>query len=597
MAKPWRLLSYVVIAMTMASCGSPTTPRPVASVPVVTPTPEPKPDAGSDIVLNAESEAALATAAAQKSRIIENDAIRITPASKADPAKIDLLQKLMVPDPRPEDAPVSDMRLPDDSQPDDSRSDDSQPEDAKPDAPSPLDVIVNDLADSILEEDEATAMAKAAIEAEMQRESTINQIIWQIQSSAPKQIPEAPAPVTEGPDPSLADEALSAAFALLANKTTLANKTPVPPDDDEFVLPAKDPDRLRVALMAPLSGTHKQFGEELRKGAELALFTIANPKVEMLIYDTAGGGKNNSKPIARAAAQAMQNGADIIIGPLFTESVEQVKQIAGFNAVPMIVFSNNVNVAGPQRWVMGYLPEQQLDSLLGFAVADGRETFAILAESTAFGKRLANHAKTRLQEFGFKTEEIAILSRDDLADETMLKRKIRTFARYQEPKDDEDILVTKAPYDAVVFAGSPSFALRTAPVLAYYDVGPDNSLYLGTALWNQNQLLSEPSLQGGIFAKRPSVADPVFEDNWGQIWPHDGTGQLARLGFDAMALVSSLTEIDRAEWTAKITDDSGFNGYSGAFRLQQNGSNVRAYEIRRIWDGKSDIIQRAPGKI
>ena len=64
-----------------------------------------------------------------------------------------------------------------------------------------------------------------------------------------------------------------------------------------------------------------------------------------------------------------------------------------------------------------------------------------------------------------------------------------------------------------------------------------------------------------------------------------------------MALVSSLTEIDRADWSAKITNDSGFNGYSGAFRLRQNGSNVRAYEIRRIWAGASDIIQRAPGKI
>jgi hypothetical protein len=116
-------------------------------------------------------------------------------------------------------------------------------------------------------------------------------------------------------------------------------------------------------------------------------------------------------------------------------------------------------------------------------------------------------------------------------------------------------------------------------------------------LWNQNQLLSEPSLQGSIFAKRPSVADPVFEEKWAQIWPHDGSGQLARLGFDAMALVSSLTEIERADWTAKITDDSGFNGYSGAFRLRDNGSNIRAYEIRRIWAGKSDIVQRAPGKI
>lgn len=581
MAKPRHLLGCVVITVMLASCTPQTVSRTAVSrtaVPVVRPTPEPKPEA--DIALNAESEAALAKAAEQQARIDEDEAIRITPALKADPAKIDLLEKLMAPN-----SPLADIVKPDGNKEDSkSNQDDS-------DAPNPLDVIVNDLADSILETEEATVMAKAANEAEMKRESTISQIIWQIQSSAPKKVPERPMPVTEGPDPSLADEALNAAFALLANKT------PVPPDEDAFVLPAKAPDRLRVALMAPLSGTHKQFGEELRKGAEMALFTVANPKVEMMIYDTAGGADGDSKAIAEAAAKAMQNGADIIIGPLFSKSVEQVKQIANFNAIPMIVFSNNVNVAGPQRWVMGYLPEQQLDSLLGFAVADGRERFAILAEATDFGKRLANHAKNRLEEFGFKTEEIAILSGDDLADETILKRKIRNFARYKPPTEDEEVLIAESPYDVVVFAGGPSFALRTAPVLAYYDVGPDNSLYLGTALWNQNQLLSEPSLQGGIFAKRPSVADQVFEENWAQIWPHEGSGQLARLGFDAMALVSSLTEIDRADWSVKITDDSGFNGYSGAFRLRYNGSNMRAYEIRRIRAGKSDIIQRAPDKI
>ena len=373
MAKPRHLLSCVVITVMLASCAPPPVPKTAVSVPVTVPTPESKPE--EDIALNAESEAALAKAAEQQARIDEDETILITPASKADPAKIDLLEKLMVPDPRPEDAPKPDTPLADILKPKADQEDGKTDQD-DPDAPNPLDVIVNDLADSILEAEEATAMAKAAIEAEMKRESTISQIIWQIQSSAPKKVPERPMPVTEGPDPSLADEALNAAFALLANKT------PVPPDEDEFVLPAKAPDRLRVALMAPLSGTHKQFGEELRKGAEMALFTVANPKVEMMIYDTAGGADGDSKAIAEAAAKAMQNGADIIIGPLFTKSVEQVKQIANFNAIPMIVFSNNVNVAGPQRWVMGYLPEQQLDSLLGFAVADGRERFAILAEAT-----------------------------------------------------------------------------------------------------------------------------------------------------------------------------------------------------------------------
>ena len=66
-------------------------------------------------------------------------------------------------------------------------------------------------------------------------------------------------------------------------------------------------------------------------------------------------------------------------------------------------------------------------------------------------------------------------------------------------------MIGESPFDAVVFAGDPAFALRTAPVLAYYDVGPDRALYLGNALWNQTQLLVEPSLQGGSLQDGPAT--------------------------------------------------------------------------------------------
>ena len=111
MAKPWHLLSCVVITVMLASCAPPPVPKTAVSVPVAVPTPEPKPE--EDIALNAESEAAIAKAAEQQARIDEDETILITPASKADPAKIDLLEKLMVPDPRPEDAPKPDTPLAD----------------------------------------------------------------------------------------------------------------------------------------------------------------------------------------------------------------------------------------------------------------------------------------------------------------------------------------------------------------------------------------------------------------------------------------------------------------------------------------------------
>ena len=171
----------------------------------------------------------------------------------------------------------------------------------------------------------------------------------------------------------------------------------------------------------------------------------------------------------------------------------------------MLLLSNNVDMAATDHWLMGYLPEQQLDGLLGHAISEGKRKFALIAQDTVFGQRLLSHANQRLAEFGLKPEAFQILSDEDLADENNLKAAIRNFTRYVPPLEGE--MIGESPFDAVVFAGDPAFALRTAPVLAYYDVGPDRALYLGNALWDQTQLLVEPSLQGGLFARRPSDLD------------------------------------------------------------------------------------------
>lgn len=261
----------------------------------------------------------------------------------------------------------------------------------------------------------------------------------------------------------------------------------------------------------------------------------------------------------------------------------------------MLLLSNNVDVASADRWLMGYLPEQQLDGLLGHAVSTGKRRFALIAQDSLFGQRLLTHASQRLADFGLTPEAVRVLSDDELADETNLKNAIRAFTRYTAPIDDVP-LAKDSPFDAVIFAGDPAFALRTAPVLAFYDVGPDRALYLGNALWNQRQLLVEPSLQGGLFSTRPSNLDARFDADWTEIWP-EPAGQLARVGFDAMALVAALAKSDNRDWSKQLVSNSGFQGYSGAFRLLPNGRNIRSFELRKIDKGEAKIIRPAPNKI
>lgn len=448
--------------------------------------------------------------------------------------------------------------------------------------PAPLSETTQNQPDNLSEmpkQDDATEMAAAR--------ALMDTIIWEFQGKNEK-APVIETPIPVGKDPSLGDDALEAAFALLSSRVKPLTYEPV------FEMPPKADGVIRVGLLVPLSGEYAALGAEIRQSVEMALFKINNPKIEVLFLDTKAG-----EAAGNAAMTGIENDVDIFIGPLFTEAVKQARVVIdqvndAASRPPMLLLSNNVDVAGNDRWLLGYLPEQQLDGLLGHAVSAGKRRFALIGQNSLFGQRLLSHASQRLADFGLKPEAVRVLSDSELADETNLKNAIRDFTRYVPPVDYAPL--PDSPFDAVIFAGDPAFALRTAPVLAYYDVGPDRALYLGNALWNQQQLLGEPSLQGALFSTRPSNLDLRFDADWKEIWP-EPAGQLARVGFDAMALVAALAKSADRDWAKQLVTNSGFQGYSGAFRLLPNGRNVRSFELRKIDKGQSKIIRPAPNRI
>ncbi|MEC7237735.1 MAG: penicillin-binding protein activator, partial [Pseudomonadota bacterium] len=327
----------------------------------------------------------------------------------------------------------------------------------------------------------------------------VGTIMWNLDAAnraRPEPEPEPVIPV--GPDPSLASEALEAAFAMLARR-----EQGLP--DDGFTMPSKAEGVMRIALLIPKSGATEALGGELQRGAELALFSLRNRQIELLVFDTVENGAE------LAAREAVLAEADIIVGPLFSNAVVPARQIANASGVPMLALSNNTAIAGTGSWLFGYLPEQQVDLLLGHALTAGRNKVGIIAANDSFGQRLARHARKRLGQFGLKPEDFITLSAEQLASEDQLKAAIRQFTGYTPPEEDEDTpAASELPpprFDAVLFAGSADFALRTAPVLAYYDADPERVLYLGNAQWNQRRILMEPSLQGGLFASRPTDRD------------------------------------------------------------------------------------------
>src|SRR5437588_12688597 len=82
--------------------------------------------------------------------------------------------------------------------------------------------------------------------------------------------------------------------------------------------------QVKVALILPTSGAGNAgvAAQSMRNAAELALAEFNNPDIQLLVNDAGG-----SAPGAQQAAQqSLDEGAEIVLGPLFALTVKAVGQ-------------------------------------------------------------------------------------------------------------------------------------------------------------------------------------------------------------------------------------------------------------------------------
>ena len=159
---------------------------------------------------------------------------------------------------------------------------------------------------------------------------------------------------------------------------------PEPPKPEpEAPNPRLPPDetRNRVAVLVPLTGANAGVGQSIANAANLALLDSGGERIRITVYDTAKGGA------AAAANEALADGNGLFLGPLLAEDARTVAPIALRAHVPVIAFSNDVSIAGPGVYVMGFTPGQSIGRVVSHARTRGAERFAALIPEGTYGTR------------------------------------------------------------------------------------------------------------------------------------------------------------------------------------------------------------------
>src|SRR5262249_56149068 len=103
-------------------------------------------------------------------------------------------------------------------------------------------------------------------------------------------------------------------------------------------------------LSAP--GNAGVAGQAMRNAAEMAIAEFNNPNIALLVKDDGG----TAEAARLGAQQAIEEGAEIILGPLFAQSVGFVGQVARARNVPVIAFSTDANAPSNGVYLFSFLP-------------------------------------------------------------------------------------------------------------------------------------------------------------------------------------------------------------------------------------------------
>jgi len=156
---------------------------------------------------------------------------------------------------------------------------------------------------------------------------------------------------------------------------------------------------VKVALLAPLGSGRSELdflGNSLVNAARLANNDLASVDLDIKVYPTGG----DAGRAAAAAQQAVAEGAQIFVGPLFSTAAAAVAPIAAQNGLSVLSFSNNTQVAGNNVYLLGVTFESLAERVVGHAVANGQSNVAVIHSADPAGSAGLAAANRAISRFG-----------------------------------------------------------------------------------------------------------------------------------------------------------------------------------------------------
>lgn len=370
------------------------------------------------------------------------------------------------------------------------------------------------------------------------------------------------------------------------SQSTAAKQTPLPTTNDTgrasntpFYKQA-DLEPVKVALLVPLSGPQGNLGQAMLNASQMALFDIGASHVTIIPRDTTKGAR-------QAATEVINEGAQMILGPLFAQDVKAVSPIASARNIPVIAFSTDWTAADQNTYIMGFLPFGQVTRVVNYAHSRGAKNFGALIPNTPYGMAVNVTLQNTLSRHNVSAPQSIVFPPNGL------QQAVQKLASKQQAGG------TWAADALILPLGGPQLS-EAATHLRQNDMSMRQTRILGTGLWDDSQQ-ARALLPGGWYAAPDPNQRVKFTNQYVATYGAQPP-RLATLAYDATALAAALAIKGQNETgqpaydRASLTNPSGFSGLDGIFRFRSDGLVERGLAVLEMRTTGPVVIDPAPNR-
>lgn len=337
-----------------------------------------------------------------------------------------------------------------------------------------------------------------------------------------------------------------------------------------------------VALLVPKgsgSSGDAVLAASLENAARLAMADLDGVTIDLKVYDTAG----NPQIAAAMALQAVDDGAKIILGPVFAEAANAAGVAVSPRNVNVLAFSNNPSIAGGNVFVLGPTFDNTAERLASYAARSGKRNILIVHGSDVAGS--LGRAAIQKAIAGSPARVAGTVSYD-LSQEAVIATV---------PRIADNVRANGA--DAIFLTANTAGALPLfSQLLPENGVSSATTQFIGLTRWDiPPQTLQLPGVQGGWFALPDPNKSALFISRYQAAYgasPHPIGG----LAYDGIAAIGALVKAGKSDALtgAALTQGAGFQGVNGIFRLRADGTNQRGLAVATIQNRQVVVIDPAP---